>query len=186
MKMKICAHGLTGSCRTSSTKRTAGSPASFRSARQGRPCSAAAFTLVETVVATLVAGIVLPTLFAGLAFGFSSLTVSRENLRATQIILQKMEAIRLSPYKTLKDPTAYPASYTEYYSESGKTNGTGGAAYKMTYSWVPGGTTLPPAYRSNMVQVTVTASWNSGNIQRSHSMQTWVARYGIQRYVSGN
>jgi hypothetical protein len=36
------------------------------------------------------------------------------------------------------------------------------------------------------VLVTVTASWNSGKIQHSRSMQSYVARYGVQRYVSGN
>jgi len=31
----------------------------------------------------------------------------------------------------------------------------------------------------------VTATWKSGNLQRTRSMQSYVARYGIQRYVCG-
>ena len=33
--------------------------------------------------------------------------------------------------------------------------------------------------------VTVTAAWNSGNSLHTRSMQSYVARYGIQGYVAG-
>ena len=145
-----------------------------------------AFTLVETVVATFVTALVLPGLYACFAAGFSMIQSTRENLRATQIVVQRMEAIRLSPYKFLQDPTAYPTNATDYYCPSGKTNGATGAAYTVTYNWAPGPSTLPPSYRSNVVLVTVGASWTSGNVQRTRSMQSYVARYGIQRLVSGN
>jgi len=34
--------------------------------------------------------------------------------------------------------------------------------------------------------VTVTASWTSGRVPRTRSMQSYVARYGIQRDIVGN
>jgi len=142
--------------------------------------------LMETVVATLIAGIMLPILYTGAASSFSTALSTRENLRATQIIVQRMEALRLVPYKTLQDPVAYPTNYTEYYNPSGQTNGTRGTAYTITYNWAPGPSSLPPSYRTNMLLVTVSASWNSGNVQRTRSMQSYVTRYGIQHYVSGN
>jgi len=149
--------------------------------------SASGFTLIETIVATLLAGVMLPTLYAGLAAGFSLVQVTRENLRATQVIVERMEAVRLVPYKSIT--AAFPTNATECYSPSGQTNGTGGPVYTVTYNCAPipvvsGG--LAPEYRSNMVLLTVTASWNSGKVQRSRSMQSYVARYGVQRYVSGN
>jgi type II secretory pathway pseudopilin PulG len=146
----------------------------------------AGFTLVETVVATFLGAIMLPTLFAGLASGFSIMQVTRENLRATQVILQRMEAIRLAPYKTLQDPAVYPTTFTECYSPNGQTNGSGGTVYTLTYTCAPGPSSLPPTYRTNMLAITVTATWQSGNVQRTRSMQSYVARYGIQRYVSGS
>ena len=155
----------------------------------GRPAARSGFTLVEAIVATCIAAIVLPGLYASLAAGFAMIKAAREDQRATQVILQRMEAIRLSPYTSLQDPAAYPASATEYYSQSGKTNGNGGAVYTVTYAWAPVsslGGLMPPAYRSNVLAVTVAASWKSGNVQRSRSMQTYVARYGIRRYVCGN
>src|SRR3954468_16463899 len=68
----------------------------FGSAVRARRASVSAFTLIETVVATMLAGIMLPTLYAGLASGFSIVQAARENLRATQILVQRMEAVRLS------------------------------------------------------------------------------------------
>lgn len=140
---------------------------------------------METIVAIVIAGVMLPILFTGLGNAFSTVKSSRENLRATQIMVQRMEAIRLASYKTLQDPAAYPANSTEYYCPSGQ-NGAKGTAYTLQYNWTNGPSTLPPSYRSNMMLVTITASWKSGNIQRSSSMQSYVARYGIQRYVSAN
>jgi len=142
------------------------------------------FTLVETMVATFIAAIVVPSLFAGFAAGFSMVKAAREDLRATQVILQRMEAIRLSAFDTLQNSAKHPPKVTEYYSASGTTNGNGGAAYTVSYKCAPGHTGLPPSYRTNILQITVEASWKSGNVQRSRSMQTYVSRYGIQRYVS--
>jgi type II secretory pathway pseudopilin PulG len=175
MKIKIRAH----------TRNEVRNARSLRTPHSAfRTCSG--FTLMETVVATLITGIMLPTLYTGLASSFSTVQATRENLRATQILVQRMEAVRLAPYKTLQDAAAYPTNSTEYYSPSGQTNGSGGAAYTVTYNWVPAPSTLPPSYRTNMMLVTVTASWNSGNVPRTRSMQSYVARYGVQRYVSGN
>ena len=147
--------------------------------------SASGFTLVETVVATFLAAIMLSAVYGGMGAGFSMVKVTRENLRATQILLQRMEAIRLSPYQALQNPASYPTNSTDYYCP-GQTNGGAGVAYSVTYNCAPGPSSLPPSYRSNVVLVTVNASWTSGKVQRTRSMQTYVARYGIQPYVSSN
>jgi len=120
-----------------------------------------------------------PAIYASIATGFAMLQVTRENLRATQIIVQRMEAIRLSPYTFIQDPSNYPTNSTDYYT-SGKTNS---VAYTVSYNWQPGPASLPPSYRTNMMLVTVNASWKSGAVQRTRSMQTYVAKNGIQRYV---
>src|SRR5690348_13881099 len=97
--------------------------------------SVAAFTLVETIVAVMLAGIMLPTLFAGFASGFSLVQMTRENLRATQIMVQRMEAVRLASYKSLQDNAAFPTNSVEYYNPSAGTNVGAGAAYTLTYNW---------------------------------------------------
>jgi len=159
---------------------------SFGSSTRVRRASASGFTLTETLVAMVIAGVMLPSLFTGLASSFSTMQATRENLRATQIIVQRMEAARLAPFKTLQDPTAYPTNSTEYYSPSGQPSGKGGTAYTVTYNWAPGPSSLPPSYRTNMMLVTVTAAWTSARVPRTRSMQSYVARYGIQRDIVGN
>jgi type II secretory pathway pseudopilin PulG len=160
----------------------------IRSKRRARKASFG-FTLVETVVAAAVAATMLSAHYLGFAAGFAILTVTREDLRATQIMLQRLEAIRLSGMAQLLDPTKYPPTATEYYDEQGKTNGNGGVAYTVTYSAIPGSSTnltiLPPSYRTNVLEVTVGVSWQSGKVTRNRSMRTYVARNGIQSYVSG-
>ena len=144
------------------------------------------FTLVETLVATVVAVTILSAHYLSFAAGLAIVTVTREDLRAYQILLKRMEAIRVSGYSQLTDPAKYPPSVTEYYCEKYKTNGNAGVAYTVTYQAAPGPGTLPPAYRTNMLEVTVGVSWESGKLTRNRSMRTYVARNGIQRYVSGN
>ena len=115
-----------------------------------RPRRVSGFTLVETVVATFLAAIMLSAVYGGMGAGFSMVKVTRENLRATQILLQRMEAIRLSPYQALQNPATYPTNSTDYYCP-GQTNGGAGVAYSVTYNCAPGPSSLPPSYRSNVV-----------------------------------
>jgi Tfp pilus assembly protein PilE len=138
--------------------------------------SCGGFTLVEAVFAVLAAAVMLIALYASFTTGFSILKVTREDLRATQIILDRMERVRLSPYTQLANQSVYPASLTE-------TNGPGGTAYTVTFATAPRAT-LSPFYRSNVLEVTVEVAWQSGNVKRKRSMQTYVARSGIQSYVT--
>lgn len=145
------------------------------------------FTLVETIVAMTVAATFLSAHYLAFAGGFAIVTVTREDLRASQIMIQRMEAIRLSGYNQLADTNKYPPSVTQYYDEKGKTNGNGGGvAYTVTHQIASALGSLPPSYRSNLTQVTVGVSWKSGTANRSRSMSTYVARYGEQSYVAGN
>jgi type II secretory pathway pseudopilin PulG len=146
---------------------------------------ASAFTLVETIIAVLAAAVMLPTLYAGFASGFSFVQLTRENLRATQVMVQRMEAIRLASWQNLQNPAYFPTNSTEYYNPAGSANGGPGTSYTINYNWAPAPSSVPPSYRSNMCLVTVTASWKSGSAQHSRSMQSYVARYGIQGYVAG-
>ena len=65
--------------------------------RQQRPAAkgSAAFTLVEVVISVLVIAIGSAGLMSCIGYGFKSIQRIRENQRATQIILEKAETIRL-------------------------------------------------------------------------------------------
>ena len=144
---------------------------------------ASGFTLVETCVAIMVAGTMLTAHFLAFAGGFALVTVTREDLRASQIMIQRMEAVRVSGYNQLTNTTQFPTSATQYYDESGSTNR--GIAYTVTHQTASAIGSLPPSYRSNVTEVTVGVSWKSGTKTRSRTMKTYVARYGTQNYVSG-
>jgi type II secretory pathway pseudopilin PulG len=149
-----------------------------------------AFTLVETMVGVGVLGIATLSLIAGFSSGFALLQLTRENLRATQILMQRMETIRLYTWTQLQDPNYFPLTFSENYDPLSGAN-------TLVYSGTvidaagnvaaPGAPTadsgLPDAYRTNMALVRIQVTWTSGGVLRSREMQTYVARYGLQSYI---
>jgi Tfp pilus assembly protein PilV len=154
--------------------------------RKNERASAGGFTLVETLVAVFVSSFMLTALYACFACGYSIVKMSREDLRATQILLERMETMRVSDYSKLTDPAKYPTNTTVYFDEVNAAQGKGGTAYTVTFDARRLPAPKPQSqFYTNMLEVTVRASWMSGKVQRSRSMQTYVARQGIQQYVSG-
>src|SRR5215208_6965411 len=85
--------------------------------RQPGPLSA--FTLPEAMIAVMVAAIMVAALYACFAFGYGTVRLAREDLRATQILLQKMETLRLTSYKSIKNSSA-----TDYFDPGASNKGT--------------------------------------------------------------
>jgi hypothetical protein len=144
-----------------------------------------AFTLMETIVASALGTIMFSALYGCVVWGFGTLHAVRENLRATQILVARTEAVRLCPFDQLTNPTNNPPTFTEYYAPGSQTNGGGGAVYDGTFSAVvPATGTLPESYRTNMLLVTVGVSWTSCNRLHSRTTQTYAARNGMEGFVS--
>ncbi len=55
----------------------------------------AAYTLAEVIMGAMMVTITFVSLYAGMSTGFAVTKAARENLRATQIMLERMEGIRL-------------------------------------------------------------------------------------------
>jgi len=131
------------------------------------------------------------SIFWGLTAGNNLILSTRENLRATQILLQKMEAIRLFTWTQINNPTNYLTSnFIENYDPLGATNNSVGTKYQCLISAaVPAVGEVPEAYRTNMRTVTVTLYWTNYNgstvLVKKHEMQTRVARNGMQNYIWG-
>lgn len=148
--------------------------------------TARAATLVEMMIAVFLIGTVFVSLYAGLTTGFAVTKLIRENLRATQIMVQRMETIRLYRWSQIlsdkPDPVYLPTNFTEYYDPSGTSSNSGGVIYigKITKT-VP--TSLPAAYRDNMRVITVELTWSSSGVTHRRDMQTYVARSGMQNYI---
>ena len=150
----------------------------------------AAYTLVEVIVSVLVLSVMLVSLYGGFSSGFAVVKLARENLRATQIMMQKMETVRLLKWSQFLDTNNFllPA-FLDYYDPAG-TNGTGtGATYRGFVS-TNAATGVPNDYVANMRGVTVTIFWTNypqglatNGIVRTRKMQTLVAQYGMQNYI---
>src|SRR5947207_1235688 len=83
--------------------------------RRGPRVGQVAYTLAEVVVAVALVAILFVSLYGGMTSGFAVTQSSRENLRATQIILQYMEGIRLYNWDQLTVSNWIPATFTDYY-----------------------------------------------------------------------
>lgn len=150
-----------------------------------------AFSLLEVLIAAVVIAIIYAALFSGINSTFGLLQSTRENLRATQIIVSRMEGLRLCAWSSsqLFNTNVVPATFTDTFYPLGLNSTSNKSTLyfgKMTVTQNPG---VSPAasYASNLALVTVTVTWtNSGNgpaIQHTRSMSTYVAKYGMQNYI---
>lgn len=152
-----------------------------------------AFSIVEALVAACIVGVLFVALYGGITAGFGALNSSRENLRATQVLIDKAETLRLYSWNqisTFGTSTSYiPSTFTEsffptttnYSASTVSTNATGsGFTYYGEVSIVNSGFT--ENYSNAMKRVTITINWTNG-VARSQTLTTFVGQYGIQNYI---
>jgi hypothetical protein len=142
-----------------------------------------AATLVEVAVATAILGLMFVTFYTGIGSGFTIIGLTRENLRADQLLLEKMETIRLYSWDQINSNGFIPPTFTaEFYPPiAGQTNANTGVTYygTLTISNMP----LSISYSTNMKQVTATLTWTNSGHKRIRSMDTLVSQYGMQTYI---
>lgn len=146
------------------------------------------FTISETLIATVVVAVMAGALFGAFSLSFSVMQITRDDLRATQIAMQKMEAIRLFAWSQVLDTNYVKPTFVEFYDPSAPALSSAGSVYRgVVTTSIPAD--LPEAYQTNMRTITVTVYWTNYNgkkpIVHSRQMQTCVARYGMQNYVWG-
>jgi prepilin-type N-terminal cleavage/methylation domain-containing protein len=154
-----------------------------QAARKGR-----AFTLVELVISVFVLAIMLVSLYAGFSSGFAFVRLSQDNLRATQILNEKLETIRTFNWMQVTNPAVFQRSFTNSYSSPSQTNNLGTLFYG-TVAIADPPAAIPADYRDNMLQVIVSVYWTnqvhndpSKAIARSRQIQTFISRFGLQDY----
>jgi prepilin-type N-terminal cleavage/methylation domain-containing protein len=149
---------------------------------QSRSGCTAAFTLVELLVAMVIIGIVVVALYAGISWGFTTVRLAREDLRATQILVEKMETIRLYNWDQITTPTFILKNFSVPYDPTAPPASPGtGLEYrgKLTVSQF----TDALSYASDLRLVTLELTWTSGNMQRRREISTYVCRTGLQNYL---
>ena len=145
-----------------------------------------AYTLVEVICSVLIAAIAAAVLFVGFDNGFAILRTTREDMRATQILMQKTEAVRLMTWKELAQ---CPQSFQEYYYPAGASTTNPGTLYTGTLFTTGVATNIPSsvAYQSNLHLITITIYWTNNiglrSVPHSRQMQTLSALGGMQNYI---
>ena len=138
------------------------------------------YILIEVMIGGCILGVSVVSLYSAFSFGFALIRLSQESVRADQILVQKLETLRLynwSKSQTTTDGGIIPGTFTESFAPGATARGT-------TYNGI---ITITPApfsesYSNTLRQVTVTLNWLSGNVTRTRSMSTLVSQYGIQTY----
>ncbi len=141
-----------------------------------------AFTLMDAIFAILISGMMFTAMYAGLAFGFKTIKMARENTRATQIMLEHMEICRLYKWQDLTNTSTFLNTnpFIVYYYSVGGTNTSLQYTARVSIGSVP----LAASYANDMRKLTVRLDWGAlGNTNRTRIMTTYVARNGLQNYV---
>lgn len=149
---------------------------------QKRTKAAGAFTLIEVIVCMAVIGVVFVALYGGMAWGYTTIKMARENLRATQILVEKMEEMRVYTWDQITAGNFIPKTFTASYYPSGSTTNAQGIVYSGTVD-VNTRLNLHNNYDDQMALITVTLNWTTGKLNRTRSVSTIASRYGLQNYL---
>lgn len=138
------------------------------------------FSLVEVVIAMAVTGVSSVALLSAISSGMLTMQMARENVRATQIMMEKTETLRLYSWDQLNATNFVLTTFTEKYDPN-STNGAQGITYNgtVTIASAP----MATAYSNSVKQVTISLSWTTGHLSRNRSFTTLVARNGLQNYI---
>ncbi len=140
-----------------------------------------AFTLIEVMLAVVIVGVEFVSLYVAISQGFAVVQSARENLRATQIMQEQVEIVRVLDWDKITT-TPSPWNFNANFYPAGGTNNQG-----LTYLGTIAVTDapVPAAYSADMRLVVVSLAWTNGansHISRNRELRTLVSRYGLHNY----
>jgi len=159
--------------RTPNKSRQSGVP---RPGERLRRTYQAGFTLVEATVGAAILGFTMAALYGAFSFGFATIKLSQEEVRADQILVQKLETLRVYDWTQVTGGYLQTNPFTAYYS-SGATNGLSYSGLLSVTPFVPSATR--ESYSNTLRQVTASVSWPSGRITRTRTMTTLFSTNGL-------
>jgi len=139
-----------------------------------------AFTLMEVMLAVVIVGVEFVSLYVAISQGFAVVQSARENLRATQIMQEQVEIVRVLDWDKITTNSSPWNFSANFYPASGTNQG-------VTYSGtiVLTNAPVPSAYSADMRLVVVSLSWTNGansRITRNRELRTLVSHYGLHNY----
>jgi hypothetical protein len=138
----------------------------------------AAYALLEVLLAAGMLAFLVISLYGAFSFGFNVIRLSQEDVRASQILVERLETLRIYNWSKISS-SYFPSTFTAYYSPSGGPNQQG-VAYNGSISISPA--PITESYSNTLRQITVALSWDSFGGTHSRSMSTLVSSNGIQTY----
>ena len=136
-----------------------------------------AFSLIEVMFATVIIAVVFVSLYVAISQGFGVVQVARENLRATQIMQEQVEILRILNWDQVTTNPA-PWNFTASFYPSNLTN------QGVVYSGSVNITNAPVSstYTTDVRLAVVSLSWMSGKVSRRRELRTLVSHYGLHNY----
>jgi len=139
-------------------------------------------TLVDVIMAVGIIAIMCLGLVGSLSYGFYTMGTTRENQRATQVMLETVETIRLYNRSQVNSNGFIPSTFTGVYDPQAPP-GQQGITYYGTIQSGSATNIGGPAVNTNLVLMNVTMNWTNRGIPHTRRTSTLIARDGIQNYV---
>jgi len=130
-----------------------------------------------------VCGLMFVALYSGISSSFVNIRLARENLRGTQVLLEKMEVIRLLTWDQINSNGFVVTNFSAPLFPSLSSSSNSAAFFYGNIDIQPVAGQLNANYSDDLKTVTVTIRWKSGSREQSRRLSTYVSRFGIQNYV---
>jgi hypothetical protein len=130
------------------------------------------------MVAVFLLALSVAAFYGAFVSGLGILRTTRENLRATQILEERMEVIRLIRWDDVR-PGFIPRTFTAAYE--GPNTSTEGSLYQGTVTVT--NAPISEKYAGDLRMIQVDLTWKSGKVWRKRQMTTYVSKYGLQNHI---
>jgi hypothetical protein len=135
--------------------------------------------MVEALCAIVIVAGVAGSVLGGITTGLYHMQMARENLRASQIMLEKVETIRLYTWDQINSNGFIPREFSVWYDPN--STGSKGVKFNGQLSITPA--TIAATYTNDIKLISVKLSWNTGKTPRTREFSTYFSRYGVQDYI---
>jgi len=134
-------------------------------------------TLVEVVMATVIIAVTGAAVISSINYGLLVIRIARENQRATQVMLERLESIRLYSWDQVNSNGFIPAAFTVGIDPS-VANSLPYYTGTVTIVQAP----IAESYQTNLLQITVEVNWVSCQRLQTRTMSSFFSKYGLQTY----
>jgi hypothetical protein len=120
--------------------------------------------------------------FKSIHTGMQLIQGSREDVRANQILVEKMETLRLYTYDQLTTPGFIPPTFSVAFQPF-TMNGTNSSGFTFNGTITITNSPVAATYSDDLRLVTVNLTWTSDDRVHTRQISTLVGRNALQSYI---